>query len=113
MANSRERSVTRALRLLEAERFVNFVRAIRQGTDCVAVQSVNEDLDEGTSVEGLFFTSDEFGYRLSVKRVGPLEFRIEFGCQAGPLAGDGGEWDVLFDADGSVSRVTGGASWIS
>jgi hypothetical protein len=113
MANSRERAVTRALRLLGRERFVSFVRAIRQGSNCVAVQLVNEELDEGSGVDGLFFTGDESGYQLSVTRIATLEFRIEFGCQAGPLAGDGGEWDVLFDVEGSVSRVTGGASWIS
>jgi hypothetical protein len=113
MANSRERAVTQALRLLGRERFVSFVRAIRQGADCLAVQLVNEELDDGGGVDGLFFTGDEFGYHLAVTRVATLEFRIEFGCMAGHLAGDGGEWDVLFDAEGSVSRITGGASWIS
>jgi hypothetical protein len=40
-------------------------------------------------------------------------FRISFGCQAGPLAGDGGEWEVVFDNRGNVCSLSGGHSWIS
>ena len=113
LRNSRERAAARALLLLGSDRFIGFARAIRESAHCLAVQLMNEGLDEGRGVDGLFFTGEEFGYQLSVTRLAHLEFRIEFGCQAGPLAGDGGEWDVLFDAEGSVSRVTGGGSWIS
>jgi hypothetical protein len=93
MGTSREHAARRALQTLGQERFVSFARAIRNDTRCFAVTLLNEELDGGNSVDVVFFTGHECGFELSVIPVGPLRFHIEFGCDAGPLAGDGGEWE--------------------
>ena len=56
---------------------------------------------------------NESGFSLSVTRVSHAVFRIAFGCQAGPLTGDGGEWTVAFDSRGRVVSVDAGPCWIS
>ena len=58
----------------------------------------------------------EFGLKSCVVGVRPsidVHFLIEFGCLAGPLAGDGGEWEVRFDEEGGVDSVVPGVVWIS
>jgi len=44
---------------------------------------------------------------------GPNRFRIVLSYQAGPTAGDGGEWEVTFDEAGRVVAVAGRMRWIS
>lgn len=67
----------------------------------------------GDSLDAIFYDGDESGYSLSVDRVSPTMFLIACGCQAAPLAGDGGEWTVRFDADGQVVSVEPGLCWTS
>jgi hypothetical protein len=68
----------------------------------LAVKLINESLDKGDSLDEIFFTSDEYGYSISVTRLEDLTFKISFGCQVAPLAGDGGVGEVEFDESGHV-----------
>ena len=110
--NGREKRFMRAIQRLGAERFISFVRAVRADR-CTAVELINEALDAGSTLESTFVTGNEFGYSISVKRLGKGRFLIGFGCQAGPLAGDGGEWEVRFDEHDAVASVVPGVFWIS
>jgi hypothetical protein len=112
VTTQREKRARQALKLLGHDRCTAFIRAIREDRHCIAVKLLNEQLDAGTDLDTIFFTGEEFGFQLSAAPIGPDRFRIEFSCRAGPLAGDGGAWDVLFDADGSASEATGVDEWI-
>ena len=109
----REREARRAFSTLGEQRVLAFLRAVRDGSSCIAVRLVNEQLDNGERLEDIFFDGDQYGYRMSVKTRGPHLFEVEFGCLVAPLAGDGGEWDVEFDEMGAVVRATGTGFWIS
>ncbi len=110
--NGREKQFVRALQRLGSGHFSNFLQAVR--TDgCTAVQTINEELGRGSSLESVFVTGEEFGYSLSVKRLSKGAFLISFGFQADPLAGDGGDWEVRFDEEGSVVSIVPGVFWIS
>lgn len=61
----------------------------------------------------LLFTGEEFGYSLSIQRAGVRRYSVVFGCQAGPTAGDGGEWMVAFGDEGDVVELSSGHLWIS
>ena len=110
--NSREQGVRTARELISDDRLTAFFRAIRGGDDILAVKLINEHLDRGERMDALFYTSDEYGYLLSVVQKSDSILDISFGCQAGPLAGDGGNWQVSFRGN-VVLSVNGGTSWIS
>ena len=111
--NTRERSVQTARRKLSDEQLTAFVRAVRDSAGVLAVTLINESLDAGEGLDAIFYDGNESGFSLSVTRVSNSVFRIRFGCQAGPLAGDGGEWEVAFDPQGRVVSVDPGPCWIS
>lgn len=113
MATTRERTAKRALKVLGQERFLAFLQAIRQDSDCLAVRLASEEIDEGRTVESLLFTADDFEYSLEVAILDGGRFRIAFGCQPGPEVGDGGEWEVSFRGDGTVESVTPEGLWTS
>jgi len=116
---SREESAWHALEILEREDFVAFLRAIRGTSGCIAVRLANEALDAGQTVDQLFFTGEEYGFLLDVSKGTQYELargqepflreietlEIKFGCLAGGLAGDGGQWVVAVTPDGTFDRV--------
>jgi hypothetical protein len=73
-----------------------------------------EHLDSGDTCESAFETDGEFGFRLSVRRLGRHSFRVSFGYQCPPEfeAGDLGEWDVQFDDDRTVATIVPGLAMI-
>jgi hypothetical protein len=111
--NSRERSVKRGLALLGENRFLEFIRAVSSSPGCRAVELIATEIETGAELKDIFFTGDEFGYWLKAKVLGADRFSIEFGCQAGPLAGDGGEWEVGYNKEGSVHFIDQSTEWIS
>jgi hypothetical protein len=113
MRNSRERIAARGLALLGIEPFVQFLRAVRDEDNCLATQLANTALDEGESVEEMFFTGERLGFELRVEQVGKRRLRVEFGCVAGPDAGDGGAWSVEVDDAGRLVGATVESIWIS
>jgi hypothetical protein len=112
MMNSRERKIKRALTLLGKTRFLEFIFAAASH-GCRAVELFINEIEKGIELEEIFFTGKEFGYHLHAKALGAARFSIEFSCQAGPLAGDGGEWDISFNKDGSFLTISQLTQWIS
>lgn len=125
---TREQRAWNALEILGREQFIAFVRAIRDESRLTAVRLANEALDEGQTVDQLFFTGDVYGFQLNVTRRSHYEhapgreppFRevetlvIDFGCLAGGTAGDGGQWTVALTRDGMLDRVLEqGRGWIA
>ena len=82
--NSRERQVRAARRLISDAQLIAFLRAVRGSGDLFAVELINEDLDNGESLDEIFYTRNEYGYLLSVRKLPALGLLISFGCQAGP-----------------------------
>jgi hypothetical protein len=60
----------------------------------------------------LFFTNLRVGYDLSVRKLGPEQFRIKFDCHAGPGLGDGGVWEVQFKPDVQAIMISKVDMWI-
>jgi hypothetical protein len=111
--NSREKSVRAARKKISDERLIACLRAAREESQGVfAVELACDNLDKCKSLDELFYTGDIYGYSLRVQPRGEDKYKIEFSCQAGPTAGDGGEWDVVFDGD-TVASITGGLNFIS
>ena len=104
--------VRKARRVISDERLIAFLRAARGDDSVLAITVVNKQLDEGASLDEIFFTGEREGYQLSAARMAESTFEISFGCQAGPLAGDGGEWRVVFVGD-AVQAFLGGTYWMS
>jgi hypothetical protein len=110
--NAREQRIREAREMISDARLTAFLKAIRSPREVLAAKLINDDLDKGERLDDIFYTGDEYGYLLSVTRESESRFEISFGCAAGSLAGDGGEWQVSFDGD-AVQSVSGGGFWIS
>lgn len=110
--NQREARIEAAREQISDERLRAFFRAVRDAPDVVAVQIVNDLLDQGHPLDDMFYTGEDYGLELLVDRVSESQYMIAFGCTAGPDAGDGGEWNVVYDGD-AVDQVHGGLSWTS
>lgn len=99
---------------LSNARIINFLRHIKNDSDITAVEIANEHLDAGKSLEELFKKKKGgYGHFIRVDEMGPNTFKIEYGCQAGPLAGDGGDWTVGFDDNDNVVTCVAGSAWMS
>jgi hypothetical protein len=111
-ASLEQKRVIRALDRLGRERFVAFLRAVRDEGGCMAVELANAALDAGDEVEAVVAWDEAMrsGYYLSVRKRAERRFEIGFGYVAGGLAGDGGTWTVTFNGDGSVGKVEPGLS---
>lgn len=110
--NHRESRIAAARAQISDERLTAFFRAVRDAPDVVAVQIVNDLLDQGHALDKMFYTGEDYGLELLVDRVSGSQYVIAFGCTAGPDAGDGGEWNVVYAGD-TVEQVHGGLSWVS
>jgi hypothetical protein len=86
----REKEVADARRRLGDQRLLAFLRACRDCDDILACKLVNDEMDEGKSLDESFYTGSEYGYGLAVKECEDDTFDISFGCQVAPTAGDGG-----------------------
>ena len=110
--NERESRIEAARERISDARLTAFFRAVRDAPDVVAVQIANDLLDQGHPLDALFYTGEDYGLELLVDRVSESQYMIAFGCTAGPDAGDGGEWNVVYRGD-EVEQVHGGLSWVS
>jgi hypothetical protein len=95
--------------------FISFSKAINSERDqkITAVKLMNEAIIRGEDIESIFFTDDESGFSLLIQPLEKNSSKVEFGCAAGPLAGDGGEWIVRFEPDGRVAGVKIGIEWMA
>ena len=112
MTSERESRSRRAIATVGAERFLRFLRAVAD-ENVLAIRLANEDLNADATLESIFFTGEDFGYTASARRLGKGRFAIGFGFLADPLAGDGGEWTVTFDAKGRVTACEVRDLWIA
>ena len=110
--NRRERRVRSARRLISDERLIAFFDAASRDAAPFAVELIGSNMREGRSLDEIFYSGNDHGFLLSVERISASDYHIEFGCQAGPEAGDGGEWQVSFDGN-EVKNISGGKTWIS
>lgn len=111
--NSREQNAAAARKRLDDARLIAFFRHVVEEARLTAVRLINESLDEGLTLDDIFYDGEENGYTLDVERRSDLEFVIEFGCVAGPTAGDGGKWEVEYDQEGNVVRAEPGDMWVA
>jgi len=112
-SNSRERAIHAARKKISDTRLIAFLRAARKTSSGVlAVSLACDAFDEGKSLDDLFYDGDIYGYSLRVIPKEGGKYHIEFGCQAGPMAGDGGAWTVAFEGD-VIASIRGGRSYIS
>ena len=117
--SERERNVRRARTSISDRRLIAFFRAAKSAGSPLAVEMINDYLDEGKSLDEIFYGGidfhfgDECGFRLAVESTGPSAFCIFFSCLAGPLAGDGASWDVVFGPDDQVQSIEQGITWHS
>ena len=105
MKTKREQEVAEARAVLGDKRLLVFLRRCRTARNILACKLINTELDRGESLDEIFYTGEGLGYYLAVKRTGTDAFDVSFGCQAGPLEGDGGEWSVSFTPGGKVARI--------
>jgi hypothetical protein len=110
--NRRERQVRSARRLISDGKLIAFFDAAFRDAAPFAVELIRSNLRAGQGLDEIFYDGNAFGFSLSVDRISASEYHIEFGCQAGPLEGDGGEWQVSFDGN-DVKTISGGKTWIS
>jgi hypothetical protein len=111
--NGREARVAHARAFLGDQRLVAFLRWARNEPEVFACKLINECLDKGETLDDIFSGPGYDGYKLEAEESGDGQWRIKFGCQAGPDAGDGGEWDVKFNAAGEVEEGFQTGCWIS
>jgi hypothetical protein len=111
--SSREKAVRRARRIITDQQLLEFFRTIRNESGILAVELICDHLEEGLSLDAIFYTGEDDGFSLSVKARGKTNFKITFGCLAGPEAGDGGEWHVAFDDLGHIVSVKNGGFWLN
>lgn len=110
--NEREQAVFTARQILSDEQVTAFLRAVRGKPRPLAVKLINDQIDAGKSLDEIFYDGEKYGYRLLAKRISKSELKISFGCQAGSLAGDGGNWLVTFNGN-SVHSAGAETVWIS
>ncbi|MBK9177632.1 MAG: hypothetical protein IPM46_15145 [Flavobacteriales bacterium] len=104
------------------KRVVAFLRAAAAGQPLTwgikALRMAMDQLDHGGTPRTFFWPwrgspTEGSGFYLMARRTGTDMYRIEFGCVAGPTAGDGGEWDVIFDVRHRVRRIDLISAWVS
>ncbi len=103
-----------ALKGLGEEKLRAFLRQVRHEPAILACRLANEALDAGVPLAALFTAEEGYSATVATAKGAPDgEVVICFGCQAGPEAGDGGEWTVDFAPDGSVRQATLTGWWLS
>ena len=121
-SNLREREIRKARHLLSDEQLLSTLRAMRRpGQSSFAVQQINDDLDQGQTLDQIFYTGETDGFHLKITREGTSRLRIEFSWTSRQTLGDGmpfsegaGEtWFVELDAAGAVPLPRRGNVWMS
>lgn len=86
-------------------RFASFMAHIRSETRVDACGMLDEALKQGGNLLDLVLTGDEDGYWFNFRRYPGDRWGLEFGVNAGPLAGDCGVWAVCFDENGGIAKI--------
>lgn len=109
----REKAVSLTRGLLGDDKVTAFLRQCgKTDADILACELINRELDAGGDLDTVFYTGRADGFYLNAKALESNAFEISFSCVARHL-GDGGTWLVVFEADGSVQRITSEGRWIA
>ena len=81
--------------------------------EILACTLVNQHLDAGRTLDDLFGSKSPNSYQLKTDILAAHTYLIEFGCHAGPEAGDGGTWEVVFTKEGDVEGGKLTSHWVS
>lgn len=121
-----ERGIAAARALLGDARIVTFLRAVYvreqeqvSGKPTTALRIAVRDLQKGTDLNELFVPWDmpgekfKLGFKLRAKQLPDGRYEIEFGCNAGGNAGDGGAWLVAFGEGDQVLSIESLGWWIA
>ena len=111
MKIGREKRGKAARKCLGDRRLEAFLRACRRTTGVLASKLINEELDQGETLDSIFYTQDNHGYELAVRKCGEDEFDISFGCVVLPLTGDGGRLIVRFDSNDRIKEIKEVEHW--
>ena len=99
--------------LLSETRFLAFLDSDFPGSIPNAIELAKAALQSGVHLQDLFSRDDGLEFSATaVSSHSPDTFTIDFGCTAGPEAGDGGSWEVVFRGDQVIS-ITERLRWIS
>lgn len=116
MMNEREVGIRQARTEIGDVRLIVFLQTadVRHGDHVLALRLIQGHCASETSesLDAVFYDGDIYGYSLAAERLSDSKFRIDFGCQAGPTAGDGGNWLVDFNGD-AVRLIDAESFWIS
>jgi len=104
-------SIRIARKKISDARLISFLRDVRH--EILATSLINDSLDEGESLDQIFLSTNGYGFRLSIDKETKTRYRIHFGCQVAPLAGDAGSWTVTFGDDDEVVSISAGPRMIS
>jgi hypothetical protein len=106
MATNGDTDNVEGLAILGMRTFTNFLRIVSKTTHCYAVSFINNEIRKGVPLQEIFAHSPGGGgYYLDVRKVSEIKYQVTFGYQAGPLAGDGGIWEVIVDRHGDIVSV--------
>ena len=99
-----------ARRMLGDPRLIAFLKAAgRAGEEGVfAVKLACDGLHDGEPLDHFIGAHGGAKWTLEVRQLREDTFEIEFGCLAGPNAGDRGMWEVVFKGDEVQSLVQKG-----
>ncbi len=114
MMNSRERQISKARKNITDKRLAAFLKAAAGFKDIVLATGLfDRQVNGGRTLDEIFYDGREFGFSLKVSPKSQNIYEIEFGCLAGPLAGDGGTWLVVFDDADIVISLESQSMWMS
>jgi hypothetical protein len=110
--NIREISIENSRKEFSDVLLMSFFRSIEGNEKITAINNFIEEITKQKSLDEIFYTGEEFGYTLSIQKKMDETYIIRFGYQAGPLAGDGGEWEVAIVGQ-KVVKLTLHTTWIN
>lgn len=97
--------ITAARKRLGERALLGFFKWAASEPEITACRMMQRELDAGGTLDSIFEEKGPYGFLLDVEKADEDEYRIVFGCLAGPDAGDGAEWLIRFADYGEV--VTG------
>lgn len=103
--NAREHATQEARREISDSQILSFLRAIRGICKSRATELINQKLDEGESLDSLFYTGYPIGFSLIARQHTESCFEIYFGFLMGFSGGFGNWWKACFDRNGNVSAA--------
>jgi hypothetical protein len=106
--DSREYATSQVREWLGDDFLVDFFRRLKDLPYPRAVSLINQELDEGRTLDEIFSRQDGFGFYLRAWERDEDTIDLEFGYIAGPLAGDGATYVLVFSSSQECTIYLGG-----